>query len=50
MARVSPLARRCDLCAQRRPLTLVLTCYRNVYTYRWLCAPCRDGTRDEARA
>jgi hypothetical protein len=49
MARVSIRLRPCAQCGHRRTLTLVLTCHRNVYTYRWLCASCRDGKRATPR-
>jgi len=33
--------RRCHLCGHGGGLALVLTCVRDVYAYRWLCARCR---------
>jgi len=51
MPRVSKVARRrCEGCGHARALILQLVVLRDVYTYRWLCARCRAGTRDEARA
>ena len=38
--RVSPLTRFCAGCGLVRNLSLVLTCVRNVYAYRWLCPRC----------
>jgi hypothetical protein len=54
MARVSKLTRRCEHCDRaprgRNTLRCVLTTYRNVYTYRWLCVRCRSRKHDEAHA
>jgi hypothetical protein len=33
--------RVCQQCGRRGTLALVLTCDRDVYAYRWLCARCR---------